>query len=303
MNKVAEVVRDLWRRDKDRGLSAGEKRMLAKARQILVSELALAEGTNEDKAEVDPRRGARFLTPPPTVSSRRVVAIVPAAGSANGSVPVCPKALVAVAGEPMVVRAVDGLLSSGAVDDVVVVAPAATSRRWRRCCPRAPGVVPGGADRVASVALGLAAVDDGRDVVLVHDAARCLCPGEVARAVVARGAGRARGRDPCAAGGRHRPAGRPRGRVVGLVDRAGLLAVQTPQGFRPRRAASRPRAALGSSVAARATDDAGLVEAVGGEVVTVPGDPRAFKITTPLDLAMAEALLGAAARCRPRRRA
>jgi CarD family transcriptional regulator len=51
VNKVAEVVRDLWRRDKERGLSAGEKRMLAKARQILVSELALAEGTNEDKAE------------------------------------------------------------------------------------------------------------------------------------------------------------------------------------------------------------------------------------------------------------
>lgn len=52
VNKVAEVVRDLWRRDKERGLSAGEKRMLSKARQILVSELALAEGTNEDKAEV-----------------------------------------------------------------------------------------------------------------------------------------------------------------------------------------------------------------------------------------------------------
>ncbi len=51
VNKVAEVVRDLWRRDKERGLSAGEKRMLAKARQILVSELALAEGTNEDNAE------------------------------------------------------------------------------------------------------------------------------------------------------------------------------------------------------------------------------------------------------------
>jgi CarD family transcriptional regulator len=52
VNKVAEVVRDLWRRDRERGLSAGEKRMLSKARQILVSELALAEGTNEDKAEV-----------------------------------------------------------------------------------------------------------------------------------------------------------------------------------------------------------------------------------------------------------
>jgi len=49
--KVSEVVRDLWRRERERGLSAGEKRMLAKARQILVSELALAEHTNEDKAE------------------------------------------------------------------------------------------------------------------------------------------------------------------------------------------------------------------------------------------------------------
>ncbi len=49
--KVAEVVRDLWRRERDRGLSAGEKRMLAKARKVLVSELALAERTNEDKAE------------------------------------------------------------------------------------------------------------------------------------------------------------------------------------------------------------------------------------------------------------
>jgi CarD family transcriptional regulator len=51
VNKVAEVVRDLWRRDKERGLSAGEKRMLSKARQILVSELALAEETDEARAE------------------------------------------------------------------------------------------------------------------------------------------------------------------------------------------------------------------------------------------------------------
>ena len=49
--KVAEVVRDLWRRERERGLSAGEKRMLAKARQILVSELALADKTDEVKAE------------------------------------------------------------------------------------------------------------------------------------------------------------------------------------------------------------------------------------------------------------
>lgn len=50
VNKVAEVVRDLWRRENDRGLSAGEKRMLAKARQILVSELALAKKLDEEEA-------------------------------------------------------------------------------------------------------------------------------------------------------------------------------------------------------------------------------------------------------------
>ena len=49
--KVAEVVRDLWRRERDRGLSAGEKRMLSKARQILVSELALAKKVADDRAE------------------------------------------------------------------------------------------------------------------------------------------------------------------------------------------------------------------------------------------------------------
>ncbi|GAA4384683.1 CarD family transcriptional regulator [Tsukamurella soli] len=51
VNKVAEVVRDLWRREQDRGLSAGEKRMLTKARQILVGELALAESTDDVRAE------------------------------------------------------------------------------------------------------------------------------------------------------------------------------------------------------------------------------------------------------------
>lgn len=51
VNKVAEVVRDLWRRDQGRGLSAGEKRMLAKARQVLVGELALAENIDENKAD------------------------------------------------------------------------------------------------------------------------------------------------------------------------------------------------------------------------------------------------------------
>jgi 2-C-methyl-D-erythritol 4-phosphate cytidylyltransferase len=228
------------------------------------------------------------------VSSRRVVAIVPAAGSGERLGAGHPKALVAIAGEPMVVRAVDGLLSSGAVDDVVVVAPATHLDEMASVLAARARVVPGGADRVASVALGLAAVDDAA-VVLVHDAARCLCPGDVARAVVAAvrdGHGAVIPALPVADTVRRVD---PVGRVVGLVDRTGLLAVQTPQGFRPEVLRRAHEAARGSSAAARATDDAGLVEALGGEVVTVPGDPRAFKITTPLDLAMAEALLGSSA--------
>ena len=81
---------------------------------------------------------------------------------------------------------------------------------------------------------------------------------------------------------------------MATVDRRGLVGVQTPQGFAPAALhaahvrAARDRAE-GREVAA--TDDAGLVEALGGDVHVVPGDPRAFKITTPLDLAMAEALV------------
>ncbi|WP_026917435.1 CarD family transcriptional regulator [Gordonia shandongensis] len=49
--KVAEIVRDLWRREQDRGLSAGEKRMLTRARRVLVDELSLAQHTNDEKAD------------------------------------------------------------------------------------------------------------------------------------------------------------------------------------------------------------------------------------------------------------
>jgi 2-C-methyl-D-erythritol 4-phosphate cytidylyltransferase len=228
------------------------------------------------------------------VTSRRVVAIVPAAGSGERLAAGRPKALVAIAGMPMVVRAVDGLLSSGVVDAVVVVAPANHLDEMASVLGAHARVVPGGADRVASVALGLAAVADA-EVVLVHDAARCLCPGDVARAVVA---AVREGHDavipalPVADTVRRVD---PVGRVVGPVDRTGLLAIQTPQGFRPDVLRRAHDAALHSPAASRVTDDAGLVEAIGGEVVTVPGDPRAFKITTPLDLAMAEALLAATA--------
>ena len=74
-------------------------------------------------------------------------------------------------------------------------------------------------------------------------------------------------------------------RVTATVDRVGLVAVQTPQAF----AADMLRAA--HATRAEATDDAALVEAIGGNVVVVPGDPRNLKITGPADLMIAAALL------------
>jgi len=76
------------------------------------------------------------------------------------------------------------------------------------------------------------------------------------------------------------------GRVVRTVDRSRLVAVQTPQGFR----ADVLRAAHAAGDR-DATDDAALVEAIGGTVVTVPGDPTNLKITYPEDLLLAEAVL------------
>ena len=104
-----------------------------------------------------------------------VVAVVPAAGSGARLGAAVPKAFVEVAGVPMVRRAVDGLLDSGAVDRVVVAVPAAlVSSAARLFEGRAVSVVAGGADRQASVSAGLAEAGPDVRTVLVHDAARPL---------------------------------------------------------------------------------------------------------------------------------
>jgi len=89
----------------------------------------------------------------------------------------------------------------------------------------------------------------------------------------------------------------PDGTVVATVDRAALRAVQTPQGFTlgVLRAAHDAAAHRAHAEETAATDDAGLVEALGRPVLVVDGDPDAMKITTPRDLALAEALVGSAA--------
>jgi 2-C-methyl-D-erythritol 4-phosphate cytidylyltransferase len=149
-------------------------------------------------------------------------------------------------------------------------------------------VVAGGATRADSVRAGLAVVPADADVVVVHDAARPLAgPALFAAVVDAVRAGDADGVVPVVpvADTLKRVDG---SRVVATVDRDDLVAVQTPQGF----AADALRTAHRG--AGDATDDAGLLEAAGLVVVTVPGDPRNLKLTRPEDLALAEALLDGA---------
>jgi 2-C-methyl-D-erythritol 4-phosphate cytidylyltransferase len=169
-------------------------------------------------------------------------------------------------------------------DGVVVVVPSD-----RQGDEAGAGAVVGGATRSASVRAGLAAVPADAEIIVVHDAARPLAGPELFRRTVAAVRGGADAAIP----------GVPitdtvkqveDGRVVATVDRSRLVAVQTPQAFR---AAVLRRA---HATDPDATDDAALVEALGGRVVVVDGDPRNLKLTSPDDLVVARALLTAVER-------
>ena len=152
------------------------------------------------------------------------------------------------------------------------------------------------------MAAGLAALPPEVVLVLVHDAARALVPVAVVDAVVAALRAGADAVVPVlpVVDTVKRVLGQV---VVGTVDRVDLRVAQTPQGFRRevleqahRADADRAQAGGadspdGAGAADRATDDAGMVEAIGGTVVTVPGSEEAFKVTRPLDLLLAEAVL------------
>ncbi|WP_342773141.1 2-C-methyl-D-erythritol 4-phosphate cytidylyltransferase [Amnibacterium kyonggiense] len=199
-----------------------------------------------------------------------------------------PKALVPIAGRAMLDWALDGVLAAD-VDRVVVTAPAADPSgveavvRARRDAARVT-VVRGGATRQESVAIALEGVAPG-EVVLVHDAARPLTPSSlfdrVRAAVVVTGAGVV---PALAAADTIKEVDGTA--VVTTLDRSRLAAVQTPQGF-PAGALQRAYAAAGTGH----TDDASVFAAAGGAVSTVPGEPDAFKVTTPWDLRRAEQLL------------
>ncbi len=146
--------------------------------------------------------------------------------------------------------------------------------------PAVDAVVVGGATRSESVRAGLAAVPDDAQVVLVHDAARPVAGHGVFRAVVDAVLAGADAAVPVVpvTDSLRTVEGRP-------VDRSGLVAVQTPQGFQ----VDVLRSAHGEGDTA--TDDASLVDRLGFTVVHVEGDPTNMKITAPHDLRLAEVLL------------
>jgi 2-C-methyl-D-erythritol 4-phosphate cytidylyltransferase len=217
------------------------------------------------------------------------VAVVPAAGSGERLAAGVPKAFYQLDGRTLVERAVEGLLESGVVDRVVVAVPADRTDRAKLILGRDATVVAGGANRVESVARALEAVTDTDipDFVLVHDAARALTPPDlVIRVVELLRAGHLAVipvlplSDTVKVVDAH-------GAVLGTPERAGLRAVQTPQGF----ATSLLLRAYQQAGTAAFTDDASLVEHIGAAVQVVDGDPLAFKITTRLDLLLAQAIV------------
>jgi len=225
----------------------------------------------------------------------RVVGIVLAAGAGERLGAGIPKALVEVGGRPLVQWAVLNLRAGGVSDVVVTVAPGEDVGPWAAAVQSSAAPVHlarcGGPTRAESVRDTVRALDgllgpDPVDIVLVHDAARAFVPPAVVARVIAALRGGAAAVAPAIPvvdslrevehddGERSRP-----------FDRSRLRAVQTPQGF--------PYPVLLAAHAEAhpdATDDLVVVEAAGFPVTLVAGDERAFKVTRPLDLALARAV-------------
>jgi 2-C-methyl-D-erythritol 4-phosphate cytidylyltransferase len=221
---------------------------------------------------------------------RRVGVIVPAAGEGRrlGGV---RKPFLELAGRPMLQHTLRPFLECDDVASIVVALAAddaAAPPAWlAQLAPRVQ-VVAGGAERGDSVARALAALPDGVDVVLVHDAARPLLDADlVARCIDAAAGGvsviaAVRVTDTVKEVGAD-------GLIEGTPDRSRLWRAQTPQAF--------PRAVLedayrqAASSGTAATDDAALVAQCGGRVLVIEGADENMKVTTPTDVFIAEALL------------
>jgi 2-C-methyl-D-erythritol 4-phosphate cytidylyltransferase len=200
-----------------------------------------------------------------------------------------PKAFAPLKERPLIAESLERLDASDWIEGIVVAAPP----EWEEPCilvaeevaaGKVAETVTGGETRGDSVRNALAQVPEDAAVVLVHDAARPLVTEEVIGRVVTALEEGWDGAVPSL------PMSDTVKRVEGeavteTIDRAGLVIVQTPQAF----VAGIFRRAVESG--GEASDCAALVEAAGGRVRAVPGDPRLLKITEPSDLELVESWL------------
>jgi 2-C-methyl-D-erythritol 4-phosphate cytidylyltransferase len=221
--------------------------------------------------------------------------IVPAAGVGSRLGAGGAKALVRLAGRPLLAHALEALEANRCTAAVVVVGhpeelDATAKLLAGEGFAKLTALVAGGPTRQASVAAGLWALPAAPGYVAVHDAARPLLgPGTIDRMLallLEDGAAGVVPGVPVTDTIRQVDAAQ---RSAGIVDREQLRATQTPQLFRREVLEEAHRLALRDGV--EATDEAALVELAGHRVKVVPGDPENLKVTTPLDLAVAEALL------------
>lgn len=223
-----------------------------------------------------------------------VAGIIPAAGRGERLGGPVPKALRVLRGRPLVWYAVQSLAQGAELVEIIVAAPREHVGAMTDLlvdAPVATRVIAGGSTRQASVAAALAALPAEVDQVLVHDAARPLVPASVVAAVLAALRAGDVGVVPgLALVDTVKRVDRAE-RVVATVDRSVLRAVQTPQGFDRAVLAEAHRSALAAAVV-DAGDDAALLERLGHPVRIVPGHEEAFKVTRPLDLVLADLLLG-----------
>jgi 2-C-methyl-D-erythritol 4-phosphate cytidylyltransferase len=211
------------------------------------------------------------------------VALIVAAGVGERLGASRPKALVELAGRPLLQWSVDTLSATPAIERIVVALPPDVE------APVGTIGVVGGAVRSESVSRALAAAGPG-DPVLVQDAARPFTSVELVQATLAAVEGD--GVDAAIAAAPVTDTIKQvdgEGVVGRTLDRSTLWAVQTPQVF--RRAALERALAVPDEVLAQATDDAWLVERAGGRVVVVAAPKDNLKVTTPLDLTLAELLV------------
>ena len=214
-------------------------------------------------------------------------AVIAAAGSGERLGAGGPKALVEVAGKPLLAWSVDSVKRAEAIDLVVIAAPAGHEEEIGAMIQSA-SVVAGGASRSESVAIALKHVES--ELVVVHDAARPLATPGLFDAVVSelrsdRGCDGVIAASPVPDTLKRALAGR----VIETVLRSELWAVQTPQAFRTP--ALKEALEADPETLAKATDDASLIEAAGGVVRVFQWDEPNLKVTTGADLAIAEALL------------